>query len=272
MIYRSADRIIYDDLIDSACRKWKRAQSISELMLNVGKYFLGFPYVNNTLEMESEEALVINLRGFDCFTFIENVVVLARLIREEIFTFEDYAAELEKIRYRNGRVNGYSSRLHYFSDWLFDNERKGIVKDITGEKGGEPFLKEINFMTMHRDDYSGVSADKPYREMITVEKNLSGRSVYYIKKAELRRFENGIENGDVIAITTGIEGLDVVHVGLAVRIGRRIHLLHASKIEKMIVLSVTTLYQYLSRRKMMTGIMVGRVNPVCQNDDNLLMA
>ena len=135
MIYRSADRIIYDYLIDSACRKWKRAQSISELMLNVGKYFLEFPYVSNTLEIESEETLVINLRGFDCFTFIENVVVLTRQIREGIFTFEDYAAELEKIRYRNGRVNGYSSRLHYFSDWLFDNERKGIVKDITRETG-----------------------------------------------------------------------------------------------------------------------------------------
>jgi hypothetical protein len=108
--------------------------------------------------------------------------------------------------------------------------------------------------------------------MITVEKNLSVRSLYSIKKAEIRRLENGIENGDLIAVTTGIEGLDVVHAGLAVRIGRRIHLLHASKIEKMVVLSVPTLYQYLSRRKMMTGIMVGRVKPVCQNDDNLLTA
>jgi hypothetical protein len=269
VIYRSADRIIYDDLIDNACRKWKRAQSISELMLNVGKYFLEFPYMSNTLEMESEETLVINLRGFDCFTFIENVVVLARLIRDEIFTFEDYAAELEKIRYRNGIVNGYSSRLHYFSDWLFDNERKGIVKDITREKGGEPFLKEINFMTMHRDDYPGLSTDGSFRDMITVEKNLSGRSLYSIKKAELRRFENGIQNGDLIAITTGIEGLDVAHVGLAVRIQGRIHFLHASKIEKMVVLSAITLYQYLSKRKTMTGIMVGRVMPVCQNGDSL---
>ena len=133
-------------------------------------------------------------------------------------------------------------------------------------------MKEINFLTMHRDDYYGLSADKPYREMITVEKNLSVRSLYSIKKAEIRRLENGIEDGDIIAITTGIEGLDVVHVGLAVRIGRRIHLLHASKLDKMIVLSVPTLYQYLSRSKIMTGIMVGRVMPVCQNGDSLEMA
>ena len=235
------------------------AKAVGALMINIGKYFLGFPYVNNTLETEDEETLIINLREFDCFTFVENVVVLARLINEDKYAFEDYAAALERIRYRDGLLKGYSSRLHYFSDWIFDNEKKRIVKDITGEIGGKPFHKEINFMTTHRGNYCWLNNDKSYREMRVVEKNLSGRSLYHIQKAELRRLENAIEDGDLIAATTGIEGLDVVHVGLAVRVRGRIHLLHASEVKKKVVISDDTLYQYLSKRKNMKGIMVGRV-------------
>jgi hypothetical protein len=259
MIYRSEDRKIYDDLIASAQRSWGIEKAVGEMMLNVGKYFLGFPYVGNTLETEGQETLIINLREFDCFTFVENIVALARLIKEEKSTFEDYSAALERIRYRHGLLKGYSSRLHYFSDWIFDNEKKGIVKDITGEIGGKPFHKEINFMTTHRGNYCRLNNDKSYREMRVVEKNLSGRSLYYIQKAELRRLENAIEDGDLIAATTSIGGLDVVHVGLAIRVRGRIHLLHASEVEKKVVISGDTLYQYLSERKTMTGIMVGRV-------------
>jgi len=259
VIYRSEDREIYYDLIASAQRKWGMAKSTDELTLKVGNYFLGFPYASDTLETVGEETLVINLRGFDCFSLAENVVVLARQIEEGKFTFKDYAATLERIRYRNGMLNGYSSRLHYFSDWLLDNEQKGIVKDITSEMGGTPFLKEINFMTTHRWNYRGLNNDKSYREMMVVEKNMSGRSLYHIQKTELRQFENSIENGNLIAATTSIEGLDVVHVGLAVRVRGRIHLLHASEVEKKVVISDDTLYRYLSKRKTMTGIMVGRV-------------
>lgn len=259
MIYRSDDRKIYDDLIASAQRNWGMVRTVGELMLNVGEYFLEFPYVGNTLERKGEETLVINLREFDCFTFVENVVVLARQIKEGKSTFEDYIAALERIRYRNGILKGYSSRLHYFSDWLCDNEQKGIVKDITGEIGGKLFLKEIDFMTMHRGNYFGLNNDESYRDMRVVEKSLSWRSRYHIRKAELRKVENAIENGDLIAATTGIEGLDVVHVGFAIRLRGRIHLLHASEAKKKVVISDATLYQYLSKRKTMTGIMVGRV-------------
>jgi hypothetical protein len=190
---------------------------------------------------------------------VENVVVLAKLIEKGKSAFEDYGAALERIRYRHGLLKWYSSRLHYFSDWLYDNGQKGILKDITGEIGGKPFHKEINFMTTHQGNYSGLNTVKSYREMRAVERNLSGRSLYHIQKASLRQLENAIEDGDLIAVTTSIEGLDVVHVGLAIRVRGRIHLLHASEVEKKVVISDDTLYRYLSKRKTMTGIMVGRV-------------
>ncbi len=259
MIYQSDDRRIYDDLMASAGHKWEKVKSVGELMLDVGKYFLGFPYMSNTLEREGEETLVINLRGFDCFTFVENVVALSRQVKEGKSTFEEYGAALEKIRYRRGILKGYASRLHYFSDWLCDNERKGIVKDVTAEIGGKPFRREINFMTAHREIYRGLNNDETYRKMRVIEKNMSRRFLHHIQKAELRQFDNTLENGDMIAVTTGIEGLDVSHVGLAVRVRGRVHLLHASEIEKKVVISDDTLYRYLYKRKAMTGIMVGRI-------------
>jgi len=259
VIYRSDDRRIYDDLMASARREWGMVKTVGELMLNIGKYFLGFSYVADTLETDGEETLVINLREFDCFTFVENVVALARQVKEGKYAFEDYGAALERIRYRKGILKGSTSRLHYFSDWLCDNEQKGIVKDITAEIGGKPYLKEINFMTAHRGNYPGLNNDEAYRKMRVIEKRLSGRSLYHIQKAGLKQFENAIENGDLIAAATGIEGLDVSHVGLAVRVRGRIHFLHASEVEKKVVISDATLYQYLSRRKAMTGIIVGRV-------------
>jgi len=267
--YHIQDIEIYNDLIETVRRKSSKSTSIGDLMIIVGTYFMGFPYTGKTLEEEGAEHLVINLRQFDCFTFVENTVVLARLIKKGKVAFNDYASAIKKIRYRNGRISGYPSRLHYFSDWLADNEKKGVVRLITHENVGQTLHKEINFMTTHRDDHHGLRSDRSFKKMAVFEKNLSEKPLYYIPKAEFKQYKDVIENGDMIAVTTSIEGLDVMHVGLAVFLARGIHLLHASEIEKQVVISDASLFEYLSERKTMTGIMVGRVREVCQSDDNL---
>jgi hypothetical protein len=180
----------------------------------------------------------------------------------------NYASQLQRIRYRQGIAKGYSSRLHYFSDWLYDNEKKGILENVTRRFSGESFRKNLNFMTRHREEYPALNMEKSYREMMTIEKRLSGRLLHHIPKAALGKLGDTVENGDVIAITTGIEGLDVIHVGLAVRLRKRLHLLHASEIEQKVVISDVTLHQYLSRRKMIMGIVVGRAISAYQNDGN----
>jgi hypothetical protein len=266
VIYRTEDRAIYDDLISSFRNRRERPASISDFILGVGKYFLGFPYAGHTLERRGRESLVINLTEFDCFTFAENCVVLAGLLSKGKTHFRNYAAELKRTRYRSGVIEGYSARLHYFSDWLYDNERKGVILDVTRRSGGDALRKNFNFMTRHREEYPALHSEKSYQEMGAVEKRLSRRILHYIPKAASGRIGKTVENGDLIALTTGIEGLDVVHVGLAVRSRSRIHLLHASEVEKKVVISDVTLCQYLSRRKTLTGIMVGRVTLPYQND------
>jgi hypothetical protein len=126
-------------------------------------------------------------------------------------------------------------------------------------------------MTTHRNDYHGLHSDGAFKKMAVFEKKLSDQPLYYIPKDEFKQYEDVIENGDIIAVTTSIEGLDVMHVGLAAFLEREIHLLHASEIEKQVVISDMSLFEYLSERETVTGIMVGRVREVYQSDDNRQM-
>jgi hypothetical protein len=166
---------------------------------------------------------------------------------------------VQKIRYRHGRLQGYCSRLHYFSDWIYDNEKKGILRDITREIGGRPLKKAIAFMTKHPDLYPPLKNKANLRRMKSLERTISRRSLFSIPKKALKRLEDRIRDGDLIAITTNREGLDVQHVGLAARVKNRIHLLHASNVEKKVVLSQKTLYRYLMESKARTGLMVARI-------------
>lgn len=253
------DRKIIDALSQKFMAVKDRTNTAGEWMLSLGRYFLGTPYAAGTLEKEGPEALVINLRQFDCFTLVENIVALTRLLPSGHASFDRYEETLTSIRYRRGRLDGYASRLHYFSDWLFDNQRKGIVTNISGALDGQPFPKKIDFMTGHRDQYPALTDRDVYRQMQTVERRIQRRADCYIPKASVSKIGNQIANGDLIAVTPHTEGLDVVHVGIAVHVKQKLHLLHASSHAGRVILSAETLNRYLDASDNRTGIMVARV-------------
>ena len=254
------DRKSFVELIRLLDQKKTLAPFPDQLVLEIGKFFMGTPYRAGTLEMKGAEHLVVNLREHDCFTFVENVVALAWLVKSRKESLGAFRRLLLKIRYRQGRLQGYSSRLHYFSDWIHDNQEKGIVRDITAEVGGRPLRKAITFMTTHPDLYPPLKNATNLRRMKSVERTINKRSRYFIPKRAVRGLEDRIRDGDLIAITTNTEGLDVQHVGLAVRVKHRIHLLHASSTEGKVVLSKKTLYRHLMERSTRSGIMVARVS------------
>ena len=258
MIFLPEDREICEALLRSAMGKGDCAKPLHELIVEAGFRFLGTRYESETLEREGPEELVINLRAFDCVTFVENAVVLAGMIREGKTAFQDYAAALERIRYRGGRRDGYPSRLHYFTDWLRDNGRKGIVRDITRELGGIPFRKPFHALTDRIEEHPALKDTAAFRRMRIVEAACSRRTQCHIAKADLNRDAERIADGDIIAITTDEKGLDVSHTGLAVRVQGQLRLLHASSAAGKVVLSDMTLYRYLLSRRARTGIIVGR--------------
>jgi hypothetical protein len=252
-------RRIFDELISYLDEKRTSVISHGEWMLEIGRFFLGTPYRTGVLETKGPERLVIHLMGFDCATFVENVVVLARLLKFRGDSFEAFQKLLLKVRYRHAVLKGYSSRLHYFSDWIHDNQKKGVVKDVTAEIGGSPYRKTVTFMTAHPILYPPLKDAATLRKMMSVERAISRRPLYFIPKKALIRLEKRIQDGDLLAITTNREGLDVQHVGFAARVKHRIHLLHASSREGRVVFSQETLCRYLMQNAARSGIMVARV-------------
>lgn len=258
IIYLPDNREICKALLEKARERGDSARSVGDLIVEVGLHFLGAPYEAGTLEQKGPEELVVNLHAFDCVTFVENAVVLAGMIRAGKTAFGDYAAALERIRYRGGRRDGYPSRLHYFTDWLRDNSRKGVIREITRDLGGVPFRKAFHELTDHREDHPPLRAAAAFRRMRIVETACSRRTLHCVPKADLPGIEKRIENGDIIAVATDADGIDVSHTGIAVRLHGRLHLLHASSSAGRVVLSDITLHRYLQARRSRTGIIVGR--------------
>lgn len=247
----------FDEIVSKY--KYDNYYPINNLMLKIGHEFLGKPYVGYTLEKNENEQLVVNLSEFDCTTFAENCLALARTLKNPVCTFDSFKKELTKIRYRNGELTDYTSRLHYFSDWIFDNEKKNIVRNISCEAGNVPFNNYVDYMSQHSESYKMLKNRLNFVNIISAtEKEISARQSCYIPKGEIQKYESQIQDGDILGITTNIKGMDISHVVLAIFENEQLHILHASSKYMKVVVSTETLSQYLANRKDATGIIVAR--------------
>lgn len=232
-------------------------------VLSVARTFLGVPYVAGTLEVEGEERLVINTDSMDCTTFVELSVARWLAGQDANLAFDE---QVKALRYRNGLVNGYLSRLHYFTDWVAENKQRGVWHEVKLE-GATDFWQcdtlTLSFMSTHPQSYPYLKANAwAVDSMRQIEARYADYPIYYIKKEYLNLppEELPIRNGDILALVTTIEGLDVTHLGFAVWIDERLHLMHASMTHGKVVVDERTLYDYLQKRKSCPGVRVVRVH------------
>lgn len=233
-------------------------------MLHFGRKLCGIPYVAKTLERNSQEQLVVNLRELDCTTLVENALALTLCMKHHRTTFGDFCRYLQDIRYRDGQVD-YPARLHYFSDWIADNERMGYVNEIS--EPNPPFTGmqtlNINYMTKHVSQYPMLAGRPEWVEEIGLsEQALTGKQCAFIPKNELansERYWDAIHDGDIIAIVTNKAGLDTSHIGIAVWHVDGLHLLNASMIHKKVVEEPMTMRQYMQKHPSQTGIRIIRI-------------
>ncbi len=261
-IYSSRDEEICNSVFKQAVKENLGKEKIGDIIAAVGKSFIGTEYAAHTLERSGKEKLVIDLKGMDCTTFLENTLALAECIRHNTANFKSFEKQLTEIRYRDGVINGYPSRLNYFSDWIYDNIKKGIVKNISKEIGGVPIKFDVNYMSSHPGLYEKLKENPSFIPRIREqEKEIGARTYYYIPKEDIAACQDKIRNGDLIAFTTGIKGLDITHVGIAVIMKNgTVHLLHAPDAGYKIQISEYPLAEYISRIKKDTGIIVLRVS------------
>ena len=230
-----------------------------KLVVKVGKLLLATPYVGNTLEIGDSEKLVVNLRQLDCTTFAENCLALARTVQHQKPTFDGFTKELLAIRYRDGQLDQYPSRLHYFSDWIYNNSQKGYVLSLSKQIANTPIKKSIDFMTEHVSSYPALKSHPEFIKIIaSQESEISNRQTFYIPKDKFEQFEAQLQDGDILGITTTMTGMDIAHVVIALRIDGRIHIMHASQSAMKVIISTETLEVYLNSAKSRTGVMVAR--------------
>lgn len=253
------DREIYERYISAM--EAKKGLPAGELLVETARYFLETPYVAATLEKEPE-GLVVNLREMDCSTFVETVFSLVRTLQGKDTSFDAYCRNLQMLRYRNNSIGDYTDRLHYTSDWIYENERKGLVKDVTREAGGELLPLSLSFMSTHPESYKQLKENPEYVKIIAEkEEEINARTYYFIPEEKISSLSREIRSGDMIGFVTTIKGLDLSHVGIAYRTGETLTFIHASSTGKKVIVNEESLADYVRRIKNNKGIMVVRYQP-----------
>lgn len=260
VIYSKPDSLIYTDYVNKF--KTKKDSTSSELLISTAKFFLGKPYVASTLETSEEENLTINLRELDCTTFVENCIILSLVIKSGDYSFPNYCSMLQNMRYRDGIIDGYTSRLHYTSDWIYENEKRGILKNISTEIEGKIIQHPLSFMSEHPDSYKHLKSNPSnIKKIKSIETKVNERNNYRILPlASISLNEKDIKNGDIIVFATGVSGLDYSHIGIAYWQKDQLHFIHASSRAKQVVIEGKTLVEYCKDSKNCTGITVLRLN------------
>ncbi|MFN4146273.1 MAG: N-acetylmuramoyl-L-alanine amidase-like domain-containing protein [Runella sp.] len=256
VVYASID---LNQAIFSEKIKLPKGQHKATTALTMAKSFLGLPYVAHTLE-KTPEQLVCNLSEFDCFTFVESVLALT-FTRHHLRSYSQYQTYLLKMRYRNGQIEGYGSRLHYFLEWKIQGEALGHWTDMTASLGGVLCQPVIDFMSKHRISYPALTDEQAFQQVVESEQKLSDTPWYYIPKSRVAAIESRLNDGDIVGVTSAMAGLDFNHEGFVVKKGNRAYLLHASSEQKKVVIASEPLADYLNRIKKHSGIVVLRLNP-----------
>ncbi len=249
---------IFNRLMAYARQENLHAEPLGVVMQKLGERLRGTPYVAGVLDEPEEETLVAPLDKFDCVLFVESMMALGRGIVAEDYSYDGYLRRIEEARYRGGQMNGYCSRLHYFSDWIRDNERRGLVENVTQEIGGQKYDKKIDFMSTHRQSYPRlVTSDSLFRGIVEMERDLRDYQLYYVPQNRIREVYPMLQAGDIVATATHIAGLDVTHTGLVYDAGNgRKGFMHASTTDGVKV--SPDLQSYIEGVKVQTGIIVAR--------------
>lgn len=249
-------------------RLTRRDLPLGRAAARVGELAVGTPYEAYTLEAyiraggspSRTEPLTLSLSRFDCVSLVEACLAVARAADDRGSpSWQRFGREVERMRYRGGVRRGYTSRLHYFSEWISDGARRGLVHDLGAELGGVEDGRPLRFMTEHRASYPALAADRVYAEIEAMERRLDGQPRRVIATARIADVASRIETGDVLAFATAIPGLDVTHAAFAYRDAAGVlRVLHAPLSGGAVEVSRFPLPDYVAAIRRSTGILVAR--------------
>ena len=241
----------------------KDLKTTPELMVLFAKKLLETPYVGGTLEGGDKEELRVFLHQTDCILFVETCLNLALCVKKygAEADFEKFANLVRQSRYRDGLVENYSDRIHYTTEWIRQQEARGLVEDITKALGGSVYDHPIFFMTRNNHYYAplkNAEGNKDLLKISQVEVELNKTPFYYIPQAEIPNIEKYINSGDIICYMSGTQGLDIAHVAMAYVHDGKVGFIHASMGKMRVIIDPKSIYEYVQASKNITGIKVVR--------------
>ena len=263
----------FQAIVAKAERENWRTLPLGERTIRVAREMVGTPYVNYSLEVDDRtESPVANLRGMDCWTYYENSLALARMLRFKPAPYkpEDLLHMVEIERYRNGICTGsYLSRMHHLEEVFHDNQRRGYATNITSRiPGAERMHRQIQEMTVQWKAYRYLRSNPALlAPMGKIEAQVSNLPVYQVPKSKVRNAEKYLQNGDICAITSKDTSGYTSHVGLIVRVKDRAYFSHATSDRdkgRMVIID-RPISDYLNSASKHAGIIVCRPGDVPQS-------
>jgi hypothetical protein len=207
------------------------------------------------------EKLRVELSRFECVTFIESSLAVARCGFRGEPTASCFEREVTASRYRGGVLSDYASRLHYFDDWIDDNEARKRLENLTPELGGEPLTRRyfhISARVLPRAHLSPADLEELTRDVAATESRLSLASHSVLSRERAPPVLDQLEDGDLVAFVRERSGLLIHHAGFVYRVRGKPRLLHASSYHQRVVLTSDDVASYLLRRPERRGVLVVR--------------
>ena len=211
--------------------------SISRRIDVLSRHFLGYSYRSNPLigAADTDEVFTAALDGFDCVTYIETILALARASK-----VADFTESLRTIRYQQGRIE-WSSRNHYMTLWIRNNLSEGLIGPFS-----TPGVPLIN-----RERLLNVVPGLPVRRTC----------LRCVPKRAIARLQSYLQTGDLIFFASTRKNLDVFHTGILVHNGERLMMRHASRSQGRVV--EQKLGDFIKANRM-AGVIVVRPQEVTQ--------
>lgn len=240
-----------------------REKSVPELMIIAAKQMLGTKYVAGSLE-QIPEKLKVSLEETDCILFVESCLAMALNAKKGLDNPDSLCATVQSLRYRNGKVSGYASRIHYTSEWIRQGEGRGIFREITDVLSADNLSgQRFSYMSEHSDAYRQLKENPA--EVATIaemEGYLNSFTDYFvIPKEEVKNIEHLLKDGDILGFNTSVKGLDIAHVALVYhKENGEVGFIHASQGDGKVVIDEKSIADYVMGRKSNNGIRIVRVN------------
>jgi Protein of unknown function (DUF1460) len=262
---------IFDRILTKALKNKWETLPIGQTMGHVAMEFRGTPYVGFTLELSKDrEICSANLTGLDCVTFFEDTLDFSRMLKKGGRTPEAMLAEIEFTRYRGGVMGDFTSRLHYTTDWLVDNQKKKVVKILAPElPGAVPFAQKVGIMSEHPENYRQLAAHPEFIPKIRkYEKKINSRSLMYIPLDKLKGVESYLQTGDIVGVCESVPGIDIGHTGLVIKDAAAVpHFMDASSMKSNMKVTLETppISETFNWSRHLTGAMFARpLEPVME--------